>query len=322
MKKGEQPEFTAKWWKSSQPKGLKSAGKLEDALKEYESVRKKLELGGDPDAVKSVKDALGAVESAVDAVVSEASKDKKNPEMGFTVDALKKFDRGYATEQAWIEEHGEEDDDGMFSDPEVYQAYLVQGLKRLRSSGQMNFGMVLGKKAEDHRLALHKSKSPKALASMVARETGLRQMTFGTAVPDENRALTLMLNLEGRQLAGIKKKGERMLKKFKPLPFIKLVLLVNGQEVEDLADPEDTDTDEVETEEGTNANQIETDEYDAAALKRELAALVQRVQALTDRALKGELARLASQANAGLNGNNLGAASQVDRGAARGVGRR
>jgi hypothetical protein len=35
-----------------------------------------------------------------------------------------------------------------------------------------------------------------------------------------------------------------MLKKFKPLPFTKLAVMVDGQEVEDLDDPEDTDVDE------------------------------------------------------------------------------
>ena len=303
MKKNEQPELSAKWWAGSQPKGLKSADKLEGALKSYEGARKKLESSGAEDVGKTARDALGAVETAVDAVIAEASKDKKNPEMGFTVDALKKFDKLYGAEHAWIEEHTEEDDDGMFSDPEVYHMYLTKGLKRLRSSGQMNFGLVLGKKAEDHRLALNKSKGPKALGSMLTKETGLHAFTFGTAVPDEQQALTLRLNLEGRQLPGLKKKGERMLKKFKPQPFQKIILMFEGKEVEDLADPDDTDVDETDDAQGTAPG------YDAAALKRELAGLIGRVQALTNPALKGDLARLASQANAGLNGNNPGAAA-------------
>jgi len=303
VKKGEQPELSAKWWVGSQPKGLKSATKLEIALKAYENAKKKLESSGSDDAATFAGDALGAVETAVDAVVAEASKDKKNPEMGFTVDALKKFDKLFGAEQAWIEVHAQEDDDGMFSDPEVYQAYLTKGLKRLRSGGEMNFGLVLGKKAEDHRLALHKSKSPKALASMVAKETGLHAFTFGTAVPDEEKPMTLRLNLEGRQLPGLKKKGERMLKKFKPQPFQHVILMLDGKEVEDLADPDDTDVDEADEAQGTAPG------YDAAALKRELAGLIVRVQGLQDPALKGDLARLASQANAGLNGNNLGAAA-------------
>ena len=82
MKKGEQPELSAKWWSGSQPKGLKSADKLESALKSYEGARKKLESSGAEDVGKSARDALGSVETAVDAVIAEASKDKKNPKWG------------------------------------------------------------------------------------------------------------------------------------------------------------------------------------------------------------------------------------------------
>ena len=298
MKKGEQPELSAKWWVGSQPKGLKSAGKLELSLKAYENAKKKLESNGADDAATFAADVLGQVETAVGAVIAEASKDKKNPEMGFTVDALKKFDKLFGAEQVWIEVHAQEDDDGMFSDPEVYQAYLTKGLKRLRSGGQMNFGLVLGKKAEEHRLAVHKSKAPKALASMVAKETGLHAFTFGTAVPDEEKPMTLRLNLEGRQLPGLKKKGERMLKKFKPQPFQHIILMLEGKEVEDLADPDDTDVDEADEAQGP------APVYDAAALKRELAGLIVRVQGLQDPTLKQNLARLANRANAGLNGNS------------------
>jgi len=298
VKKGEQPELSAKWWVGSQPKGLKSAGKLELSLKAYENAKKKLESSGADDAATFAADVLGQVETAVGAAIAEASKDKKNPEMGFTVDALKKFDKLFGAEQVWIEVHAQEDDDGMFSDPEVYQAYLTKGLKRLRSGGQMNFGLVLGKKAEEHRLAVHKSKAPKALASMVAKETGLHAFTFGTAVPDEEKPMTLRLNLEGRQLPGLKKKGERMLKKFKPQPFQHIILMLEGKEVEDLADPDDTDVDEADEAQGP------APVYDAAALKRELAGLIVRVQGLQDPTLKQNLARLANRANAGLNGNS------------------
>ena len=244
MKKGEQPEFSAKWWKSSQPKGLKSADKLESALRDYETAKKKLEAGGDADAVKSANDALGGVETAVSAVTSEAAKDKKSPEMAITVDVLKKFDRLYRVEEAWIEDHAEKDDDSAFADPDAYHEYLIGAMKRLRSSGTMNFGFVLGKKAEDHRLAVHRSKGSKALANILVKETGLHAMTFGTAMADANRAGVLVLVLEGRQLPGMQKKGARMLKKFKPLPFTKLAVMVDGQEVVDLDDPEDTDVDE------------------------------------------------------------------------------
>ncbi|HEX5327810.1 MAG TPA: hypothetical protein VFW75_14165, partial [Acetobacteraceae bacterium] len=273
VKKGEQPEVSAKWWKGSQPKGLKSASKLEDALKSYEDAKKKLETGGEADAAKAAKDALGGIESAVDAVIAEASKDKKNPEMGFTVDALKKFDRAYGAEHAWIEQHAEQDDENVFGDPEAYHTYLIAGMKKLRSGGEMNFGLVLGKKAEEHRLAVHRSKGAKALANTLIKETGFHAMTFGVAVADEDRADVLRLMLEGRQLPGMGKKGERMFKKFKPLPFKKIALYVDGQEVEDLPDSEDTDVDEPDDDAASSG-------LDAAALTRELAELIRRVAAV------------------------------------------
>ncbi len=186
--------------------------------------------------------------------MTEAGKDKKNPEMALTIDALKKFDRLYPAERSWIEDHAEQDDDSVFADPDAYHDYLIAAMKKLRSGGQMNFGFVLGKKAEDHRLAVHRSKGSKALANTLVKETGLHAMTFGTAMADENRAGMLVLLLEGRQLPGMKKKGERMLKKFKPLPFIKLSVMADGQELEDIADPDDTDTDEPDAANAADGN--------------------------------------------------------------------
>lgn len=302
MKKGETPEFTVKWWKASQPKGLKSAGGLESALKDYETAKSKLDSTGEEAEAKTANAALDGLDKAVKAVIAEAAK-AKSEEMTLTADCLKKFDRLYGGERKWIEEHTEESDDGMFSDPEVYHQYLITVLKRLRSSGEMNFGFVLGKKAEEHRLALHKSKSPKALASNLAKETGLHAFTFGVARPDEERAGMLVLTLEGRQLPGMGKKGARMLKKFKPLPFTKMALMVDGKEVEDLADPDDTDVDVGDDEDQPSG-------YDATALTRALAELVRRIQGVTDAALKADLGRMATQANALLRGNNLPEASQ------------
>jgi hypothetical protein len=301
MKKGEQPEFSAKWWKSSQPRGLKSADKLEDALKAYEATKKKLESSGDEDTAKAAKIALGTVETAVDAVVSEASKDKKSSEMALTVDALKKYGRLYGTEEAWIEDHTDKDDDSIFTEPDAYHDYLLGALKRL-GGGAMNFGFVVGKKAEDHRLALHRSKGSKALANALVKETGLHAMTFGTAMPDNNRSGVMVLVLEGRQLPGMQKKGERMLKKFKPLPFTKLVVVVDGKEVEDLDDPDDTDVDEPE-EVAAQGDSAATP--DRAALTQELTALVRRIQRVTDDEQRQELAQIATHVNAALKEDNL-----------------
>jgi len=306
MKKGESPQFSARWWKSSQPKGLKSAGGLESALKDYETVKGKLESGGEEPEAKAANAALDGIDKAVKAAVAEASKTKSD-EMTATVDCLKKFDRLYAAERKWIEDHAEASDDSAFGDPEAYHEYLLKMLKRLRSSGEMNFGFVLGKKPEDHRLALHKSKSSKGLANILVKQTGIHQMTWGVARPDEERGGLLVLTLEGRLLPGMGKKAGRMLKKFKPLPFKKLALVADGQEeLEDLEAP-DTDADDDDLETAADTRQ---DGRDAEALTRELAELARRVQGVTDPALKGDLARMATQANALLRSNNLPEAGQ------------
>lgn len=306
MKKGETPEFSVKWWKGSQPKGLKSAGGLESALKDYETAKGKLESSGEDTDADAASTAMGDIIRAVKAVITEASKTKSD-EMTATVDCLKKFDRLYAAERKWIEEHTEASDDSAFGDPEVYHVYLLTMLKRLRSSGEMNFGFVLGKKAEDHRLALHKSKSSKGLANILVKQTGIHQMTWGVARPDEERGGLLVLTLEGRVLPGMGKKAGRMLKKFKPLPFKKLALVVDGkEELEDLEAP-DTDVDDDDLDTTVDTQQ---DARDATALTRELAELVRRVQGVTDPALKGDLGRMATQANALLRSNNLPEARQ------------
>jgi hypothetical protein len=300
MKKGEQPQFSARWWKSSQPKGLKSADGLESALRAYETTKTKLESSGEEADAKAAGGALDGIDKAVKAVLSEASKTKGNAEMDATVDCLKKFDRGSTQERKWIEEHtkakGDDDDDSSFADPDAYKTYLITVMKRLRSSGEMNFGFVLGKKAEDHRIALHKSKSAKALGTMLAKETGIHLMTWGIARSSEDRAGEMVLELEGRQIPGMGKKGARMLKKFKPLPFKKLVLLVDGQEVADVDDPDDSDSDDAAP--------------DAATQTRALAELARRIPGVADPAQKADLARMATQANALLRSNELADAEE------------
>jgi len=233
LKKNEQPEFSARWWKTSQPKGLKTAPRLESALKDYEIAKHKLEQKGEPELAEKAEDALDEIPPAVKQVIAEASRIKNSPEMDATIDTLKKFDRACDTEEDWIEAHTKKDDKGTFKNQEEYQSYLRTGLKRLHRGGEMNFAFVLGKKPEEHRLALHRSQGAKALATLLMKETGLHAMTFGTAAGDERRGDTLCLTLEGRQLPGMKKRGELMLRAFKPLPFLKLVVLVEGQEAAD-----------------------------------------------------------------------------------------
>ena len=243
MKKGEQPELSARWWTRSQPQGLRSAGRLEDALKNYEVARRRFESESEEPRAEAASEGLDAVAAAAKTVIGEAGKAKGAPELEWTAECLKRIDRPIAAARKWILAQTEDAADGDFGDPELYHEYLLTALKRLRGSAAMNFGLVLGKKAEDHRLALHKSKSAKALATVLVQQTGLHQMTFGIARADSKRGEVMVLDLEGRQLPGLAKKGTRMLKRFKPLPFRQLTLALAGRDLDDVDDPDDADTD-------------------------------------------------------------------------------
>ncbi len=308
MKRGETPDFTVKWWKGSQPKGLDSASALETALKNYESAKSKLESSHEEPDAKAADKALSGIDDAAQKVIAEADKKSKTKgdEMSLTADCLKKFKPMSNSERKWIEEHTGEEDDGMFSDPEVYRHYLLTALKALKVKGEMNFALVLGKKAEDHRLALHKTKGSKQLKGNLTNETGLRAATCGTARTDEDPNSeddesedkhVIFLQLQEKALPGMARKTTRMLKKFKIKKFKEVVLLdEHGGVLKDEADPTDTDTDEAD--------------LDAAALTRALAELARRIQGVADPALKADLARMATQANALLRSNSLAEAAE------------
>ena len=329
MKKGESPELSAKWWSGSRPedkkKELKSADKLESALKDYETAKSKLEKGPDSDLAALATKALDAVEKLAGDVGSEAGKVKGNDAMTWTAECLKKIAVPIAKERRWILENGDEDD-GMFTDPDAYRIYLRKTLKRIKSAGEMNFGAVLGKKAEDHRIAFHKSKSGRPLASQLMKETGLHVMAFGTAlttkaVGEEEggesqssereddladlKASTLILDIKEKIPPGLGRKLTKMLKKFK-VPFKSVVLKLDGKEVPDEVDPNDTDTDDYDDDLKTAQN----DQTRLKELTQALAELMKQIPGVTDKGVQGDLVRLATQARAMLGVPNLAGAEQ------------
>lgn len=127
---------------------------------------------------------------------------------------------------------------------ELYRPVLVRQLKRLKAAGRAQFGMVLGRRAAEHRLLLAPNRPPRSLANGLARQTGLHVMTWGQVEPHPERPATLQLVLEGRMMPGLCKKGGRMLRAFRPLPFSHMVLRRDGVEVADIPDEDDEDTDE------------------------------------------------------------------------------
>ena len=125
-----------------------------------------------------------------------------------------------------------------------YRPVLLRQLKRLKATGRAGFGMVLGKRATEHRLLMAPNRPARSLAGTLARQTGLQIMTWGEVAPHADRPATLQLSLEGQHLPGLCKKGARMLRAFRPLPFSHLVLVRDGAEVADMPDPTDDDADE------------------------------------------------------------------------------
>jgi len=259
MKKNAQPEFSSKWWSTNQPKGLTKGRALESALDDYEKARATLQKSGNEDDLKPTVIAMGKVRQAVEAAMSEAEKLKKSPpkgadaeDLGNTADALKKFARLYDPEKSELDKlvKEEEDDNNVFSDPAQYKKYLLKNLRKAGGGNQLNFGLALGKAGADHRMMISKTKGPQSLGRQVMEATGLRLMTFGTMIEDPDSPDFLKLSLEGRQLPGLQKKTDRMLKTFKPLPYAHVILMVNGAEVDDLVDPDDQDHDEASESEG------------------------------------------------------------------------
>ncbi len=238
MKDGETPVLSARWWKQNEPPGLRSAMRLETALRMYETALRRFDATSAEREAEEVLDALDDVDDAAEACGAEAAKlAKTQPPMAATVGCLKKFDRVIALARKSVLARVQASDDGEFGAAKTYQLYLLAALKRLRGAKQMNFGMVLGKQPDEHRIALQKSKSGKALAGMLMKATGLHMMTFGTARNAATRSDTIVLMPEGRDLSGLARKGTQMLKELQPLPYKRME--VAGDE----SDPDGPDED-------------------------------------------------------------------------------
>ncbi len=125
------------------------------------------------------------------------------------------------------------EDDLPAADEDGYRKYLIRKLKQVRTTGEANFGFVLGRQGPEHRMALHHSAGAKTLAAKLVRTTGLHRVTWGVATPDPDRPTTLRVAVEGHMLPGLRKQGNRMLRAFKPLPFARITLWADGTEVTD-----------------------------------------------------------------------------------------
>jgi hypothetical protein len=150
-----------------------------------------------------------------------------------------------AEQTQWVERvlgvgvPGDETEPDVPDEAADYAPYLRKQLNTLRTAGSAGFGVVLGKQPDAHRLALHRTKAPRGLGAELTRQTGLQQASWGTAEPHPDKAGTMLLHLEGKNLPGLRKKTERMLKAFRPQPFQRVLLMEGAAPAEDLADPDD-----------------------------------------------------------------------------------
>ncbi len=197
--------MSARWTRDNQPKGLKSAAELANTLRDYEAAKAALEPAGKARDANHALNAPEEVKKPVKAVLAETSKAKGKPEREAATDCLPTFDVGGVQQVKWIDEHTAGSDGSALAAPEAYQDCLVAALKRLRSSGEMNVGLVLGKTAEDHPLVLHRRIAARTLAMTLVKETDIQQMTCDTARPAKDKAGVLVLTLEGKQFPGMSK---------------------------------------------------------------------------------------------------------------------
>ncbi len=236
MQKVDTPELTLRWWQDLAPKGLRSGGKLEQAFKEWEAARKRLDRKIDSENLEDADDRLEMLDEAIHAAAAEATKSKAIPDGAGLAATLRKLDRDIASERKAIDKLADDHAARDFATPEAYRVYLLRWLKRVDVKKPMNFALVLGRSPEEHRMALHKSKAGKALMGLLVRETKLHMVTFGTARGDEKRGDELVLAVEGKQLSGMGRRGALMLKEYQPLPFKHIRLTVGGKDAPDTED--------------------------------------------------------------------------------------
>src|SRR5258707_485188 len=124
-----------------------------------------------------------------------------------------------------------------FSDYDA--AELKASLQRARRQ-PMNFAAALGKRPEDHRLSLHHTRAGRALAKVLKEATGSKQLAFGITEVDDSRKDTLVLVLDAKPPTGLAKKLANWLK-LHGLPIRKVALKLEGQELEDDGDEQESE---------------------------------------------------------------------------------
>ncbi|MGE0387172.1 MAG: hypothetical protein AB7Q97_20810 [Gammaproteobacteria bacterium] len=263
MKKNATPQLTAAWWNSNLPDALASANDFAKALAAYEIAAAAARKSGGADAHEALGTALAALAKSADKLRAEAEKAAKAPpkkggtaeDYQNTVDALKKAGKliDVAAKEAQKaaadvgDEEGEAEDadsSGLLDDEDRYRKFLKMHMTKLKKAA-LTFGVGLGKKPDQHRVLFHKTKGGQQLANVIKRDTKLKALTFGVAGAHAEKPNVLVLNLDGKQLPGLKKKFREMFKHWKPLPFDQVMIMLEGNEVEDLPDVDEPEEGEI-----------------------------------------------------------------------------
>lgn len=306
MKRNSLIQLSPAWWKEHEPKGLSTGKDFAKALAEHEIALSALRKTGAEGALDACQKALKAIEANAAKVLAEATrlaktppKDPKKPthdqeEQTWTVDAFKKIDKVIAEARAQAQSlhrppagssDGEDEDEGdALGDVEAFKAYLKSSLMKLRKI-PMNMALASAKAPQDSRALLHKSTTGRALAAKLAKETGIKKVAWGTAQASEDDANAIVFTSEGPKVSGLKKRGELMLKTFKPQPFTRFIVMVEGKE--DLSEDDEDEAPSGETEEVSSippAPPLPGGDPDKAArfakrLKELMPAITQAVQA-------------------------------------------
>lgn len=260
MKRNSLVQLTSAWWKEQEPKGLASGKDFAKALAEHDIALSALRKTGAEGAHEAFQKALKNIEAAAAKVLAEATrlaktppKDPKKPthdleEQAWTVESFKKIGKAIDEARAQAtalkrtasgaQAEDDPDEGDVLGNVEAFKVYLKSSLMRLRKQ-PMNMAFVSGKDPLESRALLHKSTAGKALASRLAKETGIKKVAWGSAQASDDDANAIMFSLEGPKVSGLKKRCELMLKTFKPQPFTRFIVMVEGRE--DASDDEEAE---------------------------------------------------------------------------------
>ena len=242
MRASDKPQFSAKWWESKRPAGLKTADLDKALVKAEKALADGRKNKHDARAVDNCIAALEAVSPAVEKTIKLCDKNAHKD----AISVLRRFDGAIEEETSRLErlkeQLGKNDQDGEEEDEEdeedegklFEKDYLYKMIKMLKSGGkQFNFGFGLNPNApESSRLILKRKGKPEKLFKALKKtgEFNNRLLTYGVALADPADGKTLVFRLEkgANEPPRLLKLGREFLRSDKGLKFRKLSVVLPG----------------------------------------------------------------------------------------------